>query len=121
MLMVKKTVCPFLTNRMLVTESLPLYMRGDGMKQFRFEKLASNHSPTLTNESVTVEYTPNPIWFAIQALPYIAEAKNDCAEHNSSNRFYANALATYLIKQHPRIKDVFAKWQSDTANPKKQS
>lgn len=110
----EENTLPVLTNRMHVTESLPLYMRGESMKQFRFDKLLSNTSATLTNESVTIEYTPNPIWFAIQALPYVAEAKNDCAEQ-IFNRFYANALAAYLVKLHPRIKEVFDKWKSDTA------
>jgi hypothetical protein len=59
-------------------------------------------------KAITVEYTPNPIWFAIQALPYVAEAKNECAEQ-LFNRFYANALAAYLTQLHPQIKEVFEK------------
>lgn len=110
----EENTLPVLTNRMLVTESLPLYVRGEGTKQFKFEKLLNNTSATLSNESIIVEYTPNPIWFAIQALPYVAEAKNDCAEQ-VFNRFYANALASYLVKQHPRIKEVFDRWKTDTA------
>ena len=109
----EENTLPVLTNRMLVTESLPLYMRGDGTKQFEFEKLLTNTSPTLANESVTVEYTPNPVWYAVQALPYLMEYPHDCAEQ-TFNRFYANALAAYITAQHPRIKEVFEKWRNDS-------
>ena len=57
---------------MLVTESLPLHMRGDGTKEFTFEKLLkSGKSSTLTNYGVTVEYSTNPAWYAVQAIPYL--------------------------------------------------
>ncbi len=110
----EENTLPVLTNRMLVTESLPLYMHGDGTKQFEFEKLLTNNSTTLANESVTVEYSPNPVWYAVQALPYLIEYQQDCAEQ-TFNRFYANALAAYITAQHPRIKEVFEKWKTDTA------
>ena len=108
----EENTSPVLTNRMLVTESLPLYMRGDGTKEYTFEKLVNNKSTTLSNESITVEYTPNPIWFAVQALPYLMEYPHDCAEQ-IFNRFYANAMAAYITAQHPGIKEVFDKWITD--------
>ncbi len=107
----EENTLPVLTNRMLVTETLPLYIRGDGTKEFKFEKLLKNSSSTLSNESITVEYTPNPVWYAVQALPYLMEYKNECAEQ-LFNTFYANAMAAYITAQHPRIKEVFEKWRN---------
>ncbi|QEC69671.1 alpha-2-macroglobulin [Panacibacter ginsenosidivorans] len=109
----EENTIPVLTNRMLVTETLPLYMPGEGSKEFKFKKLLNNTSPTLTNESITVEYTPQPVWYAVQALPYVMEYPYECAEQ-TFNRFYANALAAFIVAKHPGIKEVFEKWKTDT-------
>lgn len=113
----EENTLPVLSNRMLVTESLPLFIKGDTTQHYVFEKLANNTSATLQTQSVTVEYTANPAWYAVQALPYLAEFPYECAEQ-LFNRYYANSLAGYLLAQHPRIKDVIEKWQADSANAK---
>ncbi|RTL59442.1 MAG: alpha-2-macroglobulin [Sphingobacteriales bacterium] len=106
---------PVLTNRMLVTESITLPMRGEGTKNFSFEKLLNNKSTTLSNHALTVEYTSNPAWYAVQALPYLMEYPYECAEQ-TFNRYYANALAAKIANASPKIKAVFEKWKTlDTA------
>ncbi|GAB3429921.1 alpha-2-macroglobulin family protein [Niabella aquatica] len=112
----EENILPVLTNRMLVTETLPVHMRGSGTKNFRFDKLInSDKSETLTTQSLTVEYTSNPVWYAVQALPYMMEYPYDCAEQ-TWNRYYANALATLIASSSPKIKQVFEQWKTaDTA------
>lgn len=112
----EEAALPVLTNRMLVTESMPLNMRTETTKNFRFEKLLnSGKSETLSNHAVTVEYTSNPAWYAVQALPYLMEYPYECAEQ-TFNRYYANALATYISNASPKIKAVFEAWKTlDTA------
>jgi uncharacterized protein YfaS (alpha-2-macroglobulin family) len=106
---------PVLTNRMLVTESLPLNMRGEGTKNFTFTKLLNTNSQTLTHHRFTVEFTSNPVWYAVQALPYMMEYPYECAEQ-TWNRFYANALAHHIVSKMPKIKAVFEQWKTkDTA------
>jgi uncharacterized protein YfaS (alpha-2-macroglobulin family) len=107
---------PVLTNRMLVTESQPIYLRGNGSKNIKFEKLLkSDASGSLSHHAVTVEYASNPIWYAVQALPYLMEYPYECAEQ-TWNRFYANALASYITGAAPRLKAIFEKWKTtDTA------
>jgi uncharacterized protein YfaS (alpha-2-macroglobulin family) len=107
---------PVLTNRMLVTESMPLNVRHQTTKTFKFDKLLNSAAgTTLSNHAVTVEYTSNPAWYAVQALPYLMEYPYECAEQ-TFNRYYANALATYISNSMPKIKTVFEKWkQVDTA------
>ena len=103
---------PVLTNRMLVTESLPLNLRNQPTKNFKFEKLLnSGSSTTISNNALTVEYTSNPAWYAVQALPYLMEYPYECAEQ-TFNRYYANTLATYISNSIPKIKAVFEKWLS---------
>jgi hypothetical protein len=112
----EENAMPVLTNRMLVTETMPLPMRGTGSKNFTFTKLLnSGQSETLQHHALTLEYTSNPAWYAIQALPYLMEYPHDCAEQ-TWNRYYANSLASYISNSSPRIKQVFEKWKiKDTA------
>jgi hypothetical protein len=63
------------------------------------------------NQALTVEYTSNPAWYAVQALPYLMEFPYECAEQ-TWNRYYANALATKIVNSSPRIKQIFEKWTS---------
>jgi len=103
---------PILTNRMLVTESMPLNMRNQTTKTFRFDKLLnSGSSTTITNHALTVEYTSNPAWYAVQALPYLMDYPYECAEQ-TFNRYYANTLASYISRSVPKIKTVFDRWKN---------
>ncbi|WP_240627954.1 alpha-2-macroglobulin family protein [Terrimonas sp.] len=114
----EENILPVLTNQMLVTEALPLNMRGSGTKNFIFEKLLkSGVSHSQKNFGLTVEYTSNPAWYAVQALPYLAEFPYECAEQ-TFNRYYANILATNIANSSPRIKAVFSKWLTDSASNK---
>lgn len=108
---------PVLTNRILITESLPLHISGKGSKTFTFDRLkksfAAGASTTLTTQSLTLEFTPNPIWYAIQAMPYLMEYPYECNEQIFS-RYYANTLATNIVNSHPRVKEVFNEWLNST-------
>ena len=63
----EENIVPVLSNRMLVTESLPLNMDGQKAKRFQFEKLIkSKERATLQSQSLTVEYATSPVWYAVQ-------------------------------------------------------
>ena len=102
---------PVLSNRMLVTETMPFMVRGDQRRDFRFNRLADNKSATLQHHRLTLEYTSNPAWYAVQALPYLMEYPFECSEQVFS-RFYANALASSAANSSPRIKQVFEQWRA---------
>jgi Bacterial Alpha-2-macroglobulin MG10 domain/Alpha-2-macroglobulin family/MG2 domain len=112
----EENIIPVLSNRMLVTESLPLNMEGTENKDFVFDKLLkSDASSSLHNQSVTVEFSTNPAWYAVQSLPYLMEFPYECAEQ-TFNRFYANALATHIVEVSPVLQSVLEKWKNtDTA------
>ncbi|GAB4295692.1 MAG: hypothetical protein Kow0068_20240 [Marinilabiliales bacterium] len=108
----EEKVLPVLTNRMLVTETLPLPIRGNQSKVFHFDKLLnSNNSKTLKHERYTLEFTSNPAWYAVQALPYLMEYPYECSEQVFS-RFYANILASHIANSNPKIKNVFDSWKN---------
>lgn len=107
----EEMVLPVVTNRMLVTETLPLPIRGKQTKEFRFEKLLNNKSNTLRHQRYTLEFTSNPAWYAIQALPYLMEYPYDCVEQTFS-KYYANSIASHVANSNPRIKQVFDTWKN---------
>lgn len=107
----EENALPILTNRMLVTETLPLPVNGNQTKSFVLEKLKNNNSTTLQNYNLTLEFTANPAWYAIQALPYLMEYPHECSEQIFS-RYYANSIATHIANSNPKIKKVFDTWKT---------
>jgi len=105
---------PVLPNSILVTESMPINVRGNTDKTFKMEKLINfGSSKTRRNQALTFEFTSNPIWYAVQALPYLMEYPYECSEQTFS-RFYANSFASGIINASPRIKTVFEQWKNVT-------
>lgn len=107
----EEMVLPVVTNRMLVTETMPLPIRGKQTKTFKLDKLMNNKSTTLRHQRFTLEYTSNPAWYAIQALPYLMEYPYDCVEQTFS-KYYANSIASHIANSNPRIKQVFDTWKN---------
>ena len=109
----EENVLPVLTNRMLVTETMPLPVRENQTRTFTFDKLKNNQSTTLKHHRLTLEFTSNPAWYAIQALPYLMEYPYECNEQVFS-RFYANSIASHVANSSPKIKTVFDSWKNET-------
>lgn len=107
----ERNTAPVLTNRMLVTESLPMPVQGGQTKEFVFNSLKDNDSPTLKHEALTLEFTQNPAWYAVQALPYLMEYPNESSEQVFS-RYFANSLGATLANRYPGISKVFDRWRT---------
>ena len=108
----EESTLPVLTNRMLVTETQPLPIRGETTKKFTFTRMAEvSKSPTMRQHKLTLEFTPNPAWYAIQSLPYLMEYPYQCTEQIFS-RYYANSLASNVANSHPKVKRVFDQWKN---------
>ena len=107
----EEMILPVVTNRTLVTETLPLPIRGKQTKTFTLDKLKNNKSTTLKSHRYTLEFTSNPAWYAIQALPYLMEYPYECVEQTFS-RFYANSIASHVANSNPKIKQVFNTWRN---------
>ncbi|WP_322790494.1 alpha-2-macroglobulin family protein [Tenacibaculum tangerinum] len=110
----EQNVLPVLSNRMLVTETLPLWVRSNQSKTFTLDKLKNQTSTTLNHHKLTLEVTSNPAWYAVQALPYLMEYPYECSEQTFA-RYYANALASHIVNSNPRIQEVFNTWKSSDA------
>jgi len=106
---------PVLSKRILVTESLPLPIRGEQTKQFEFERLLNSaDSDSIQSQTYTVQVTSNPAWYAVLALPYLMEFPHECSEQ-VFNRLYANSIARYIATSDPRIARVFEQWRGTEA------
>lgn len=110
----EQNIIPVLTNRMLVTETLPMWVRSNQTKTFILDKLKDNVSTSLKHHKLTLEITSNPAWYAVQALPYLMEYPYDCNEQIFS-RYYANTLASHIANSNPSIQDVFDQWANSDA------
>lgn len=108
----EENILPVLTNNMLITESIPIWVRENSTKEYTFENLKNNTSSTLKNHQFTFEYTSNPTWLAIESLPYLMEYEHECAEQTFA-RFYANALASEIISSNPKIATLFENWRKN--------
>jgi hypothetical protein len=105
---------PVLTNRMRVTESLPLPVRGTGTFDFRFDKLQQSGTNTsLKNYRLTLEFASNPAWYAVQALSLLDEPLYPNAD-NLFNAFYANSIAIFIANSDPGLRRVFESWKNLT-------
>ncbi|MDW8019397.1 MAG: alpha-2-macroglobulin family protein [Chloroherpetonaceae bacterium] len=108
----EENVLPTLTDKMLVTETLPLPVRAKQTRSFELTKLLqSQSSNTLRHERLTLEFTSNPAWYAVQALPYLMEFPYECAEQLFS-RYYANSIASFVANSSPKIRQVFEQWKN---------
>ncbi|MCD8291812.1 MAG: MG2 domain-containing protein [Prevotella sp.] len=100
---------PILPNTETVTNTIPFTQHEQGIKTVDISKLFPSESK---NGRLTVEYTNNPSWLMVQALPYIGNAKDDNAISLAA-AYYANSIGSYIIKQSPRIKEVFDLWKNE--------
>ncbi len=106
---------PVLSRRILITESLPLPIRGKETKTFEFKRLAdAAKSDTIRHKSLTVQMVSNPSWYAVMALPYLMEYPHQCSEQ-IFNRLYANSLARHIAASDPKIRRVFDQWRATPA------
>jgi hypothetical protein len=107
-----------LPRRVLVSESVPVTIRGPGARKVSLERLAQSADPAagtdIESQSLVVQATSNPAWYAVLALPSIMEDADESTE-TLFTRLYANALARHLATSDPRIGKVFEQWKGTDA------
>ena len=102
---------PVLTDKQWVTETVPLNVNGEGAHTFSLENLFNKYSKTASEQRLTVEFTAHPAWYAVQALPVVANPQNEDAL-SWATAYYAHSLAAFIVKENPRIKQVFDSWKA---------
>ncbi|WP_353331836.1 alpha-2-macroglobulin family protein [Bacteroides sedimenti] len=103
---------PVLSNKERVIETLAMPIRGNQTREFSTKELFNGNSKTATERKLTVEFTGNPAWYAVQSLPSLSNPTNDNAI-SWATAYYANSLASSIMNTQPRMKLVFDQWKSE--------
>ncbi|WP_285827587.1 alpha-2-macroglobulin family protein, partial [Bacteroides acidifaciens] len=106
----EQQLLPVLSDKEHLVETLPMPVRGEETRTFSLDSLFNQHSKTATDRKLTIEFTGNPAWYAIQALPSLSLPVNNNAI-SWATAYYANTLASYIMNSRPRIKAVFDSWK----------
>lgn len=92
---------PVLGNRELVVNTLPITLHQQGEQSFDLSRLFLNkegkQAKGAENAKVTVEYTDNPSWLMVKALPSISNPDEEDAISLMS-AIYANTITTHIQK-----------------------
>ncbi|QZT38283.1 hypothetical protein K5X82_05110 [Halosquirtibacter xylanolyticus] len=106
-------VLPVLSKKVLVTESMPIWVNPQSTEGITFKNLQDKQHRA-SDHRLMLEYTPNTLWNVIEALPYLIEYPYGCTEQTFS-KYYANAMALHLLEKNPKIKTLFEKWKDNPA------
>jgi hypothetical protein len=90
---------PVLNRRILLTETYPLHADA----RVQVTPLLQNIAPY----RLTLEYTANPVWYVLRALPYLTGNGNACPQ-SVADRLYTNTLGAGLVHLLPGIQTLLA-------------
>jgi hypothetical protein len=111
----EEALLPVLPRKVLVTETIPVTVRGGETREVSLDKLAAAAAnPDIENQSLVVQAVSNPAWYAVLALPYLMEQPDESID-TLFHRLYANAYARHLVASDPRIARVFEQWRGTKA------
>ena len=100
---------PILPSTERVTVTVPITQHHAGTQTI---DLAALIPADARNGKLTFEYTNNPAWLMIQALPTVGTAIDDNAISQAAS-YYANSLGKYIIDQNPKAKTAFDLWKQE--------
>ncbi len=99
---------PVLSNEVLVTESTPIYMKGEGEKVIT---VPANKKTSYRPYLQTLEISANPVWYAVQALPTLTRPSDNSASAWFAS-YYSNILATSIVNANPRMRAIIDQWSA---------
>ena len=100
---------PVLSDREYVTKTIPYTQHEPGVKTIDLSALFPQET---TRHKLTVEYTNNPVWLMVQALPVVGQPREHSAIDQAA-AYYSNLLARTLLAQSPQAKGVFEQWKRE--------
>lgn len=103
---------PVLSDKKLITEAVPFYMQGEGVKTVDISTLFNNNSPTAKNRKMTFEFTDNPAWNVVLTLHGMATPTNDNAIEWAA-ALYVNSVARHLAAKMPRLQNLLRQWERE--------
>lgn len=98
---------PVLPSQVVALETIPVEISKAGTYNYSFKNMTAGSTP----QKLAVEMSTSPVWYAIQALPVLAEYPNESSDQ-VFNRYYAATLGSYILNSVPQIKRVFDQWSA---------
>lgn len=92
---------PILSDRMLITESLPFVVKDESINTIELPALPEGTEV----KQVSLEFTSNPAWTALQALPVLSVPESNSAI-DLLGAWYSNAVSLQILKSNPVLKTV---------------
>ncbi len=106
---------PVLDKKEPVVEAVSVTMTQPGTHNTDLSCLFNNQSATAANRHLTIEFTGNPAWLAVLALPSVGSP----SDHNAcslSAAYYASLLSTWMVEHNPRIRTLMDAWKAQGAS-----
>jgi uncharacterized protein YfaS (alpha-2-macroglobulin family) len=100
---------PFLSNKEYVTKTVPVTQHEAGTKTIDLTKLFPQGTD---QQKLTIEYTNNPAWLMVQALPTLGQPYEHSAIDQAAS-YYSNLLAKHLLDLAPQAKRIFEQWKRE--------
>ena len=101
-------IIPVLPSRTLVTESEPFVLKGG--KETETVQMSGMSRKTADNYRMVLEYTANPLWYVVQALPSIDEISGTNVVTIAAS-LYGNTVASVLARRNPDIVSALQTWK----------
>lgn len=102
---------PLLPSGIIARESLPMAVPANSSRSFDFKSI-TNPVDGENNLRLVLQYTNHPVWYAIQALPYLQQQENASIDL-VFNRFYANSLSSYVAASIPNLMQLIKSWETE--------
>lgn len=100
---------PVLPAKEWVTTTLPFTQHAPGTKTIDLKQLFPVDDAA---NRLTIEYTNNPAWLMVQALPSMGTPDGDNAISLSA-AYYANSIGRYLLNEAPQLKSTISLWKQE--------
>ena len=117
-------ILPVLSSDIFMTQTLPIIVKAETEKTFDVplgsviagkdpQSLPRDNGNHERTQSLTLNFSTNPIWYAVQTLPYLDGISTYCAE-NAFYVFYANTLSAYISDHVPQLMSYIRKWKVES-------
>ena len=103
---------PVLNSEVFMTQTLPMTVQAETEQTFELDSALVYNNNERT-QSLTLNFSTNPIWYAVQTLPYLDGISTYCAE-NAFYVFYANTLSAYISDHVPQLMSYIRKWKVES-------
>lgn len=93
-----------LSRRVWVTETLPLWMHGDGEKEYFWKSFHEKEQhEQRVDIALTAEYYSHPLWLVLPSLPYLAEPRFPSAE-SVFGKLYSGLVIQDILHRYPEAR-----------------